>query len=133
MAEAMPTQDDLAVKAEILVEEFLDAFLQHELMNEARDYVERGRNLQMLSSAKLLDTWVTRFECWFKTEGNPRDMDDAAAEIRLRGLEMPYERVARELRALKAGLTWLDPRHYSCQKIHRKINNFIEARNKPMN
>jgi hypothetical protein len=85
MATMIESNGELEKQADNFVEALVDAFLQHELLNEARDYVERGRNLQMLSSAGLLDTWVTRFECWFKTEGNPRDMDDAAAEIRLRG------------------------------------------------
>jgi hypothetical protein len=53
----MPTQDDPELKAEVLVEAFLDAFLQHELMNETRDYIERGRRLQTLSSAGIFNSW----------------------------------------------------------------------------
>jgi hypothetical protein len=62
MATMIESNGELEKQADNFVEALVDAFLQHELLNEARDYVERGRNLQMLSSAGLLDTWVTRFE-----------------------------------------------------------------------
>jgi hypothetical protein len=129
----MPTQDDPELKAEVLVEAFLDAFLQHELMNETRDYIERGRRLQTLSSAGIFNSWVVGFERWFETAGNSRDMDDAAAEIRLRWLKMPYERVKNKIRALRTELASLDPKNRSSPQIHRKINDYLVARSKPKN
>ena len=129
----MPTQDDPELKAEVLVEAFLDAFLQHELMNETRDYIERGRRLQTLSSAGIFNSWVVGFERWFETAGNSRGMDDAAAEIRLRWLKMPYERVKNKIRALRTELASLDPKNRSSPQIHQKINDYLVARSKPKN
>ena len=133
MTKSMPTQDDPELKAEVLVEAFLDAFLQHELMNETRDYIERGRRLQTLSSAGIFNSWVVGFERWFETAGNSRGMDDAAAEIRLRWLKMPYERVKNKIRALRTELASLDPKNRSSPQIHQKINDYLVARSKPKN
>jgi hypothetical protein len=132
MAKTMQTQNKREGSA-ALIEAELDAFLQHELMEEARAYVERRRKMQTLSSAEVVDTWVARFKRWFSTEGNPRNMDDAAAEIRLRGLEMPYERVENEIRAFRAELARLDPENLSSPHIDRKINDYLVARSKPKN
>jgi hypothetical protein len=127
----MPTDNEREENERYLADEFL----QHELMNEARAYIERGRRLQTLSNDEIVNTWVATFERWFgeKTAGNSRDMDDAAAEIRLRGLEMPYERVKNETHALQAELERLDPEDPSSPEIDRKIGDFLEARSKPKN
>jgi hypothetical protein len=86
---AMPTDNEREEN------ELAEEFLQHELMNETRTYIERGRRLQTLSNDEIVNTWVATFGRWFgeKTAGNSQDMDDAAAEIRLRGLEMPYQKI----------------------------------------
>jgi hypothetical protein len=76
--------DDLAIES-----------LQHAQMNETRDYVERGRALASQTDDEVKSVWVAMFEKWFdeKTPENARNMDDAAAELRLRDLEPPYDRV----------------------------------------
>jgi hypothetical protein len=127
----MPTANEREKNEGDLVEEFL----QHELMNETQAYIEHGRRLQTLSNDEILNTWVATFERWLgeRTANNSRDMDDAAAEIRLRGLEMPYERAKNEIRALRAALAALDPEHQSSPQIERKINDYLVARGKPKN
>jgi hypothetical protein len=57
-------------------------------MNNARTYLERG--LKNCSDVELMDLWITAFERWFEQRSpqTGRHMDDAAAEIRLRGLDM---------------------------------------------
>jgi hypothetical protein len=127
----MPTDNE----REEIERDLAEEFLQHELMNETRAYIERGRRLQTLSDDEIVNTWVATFERWFdeKTAVNSRDMDDAAAEIRLRGLEMPYERVKNKTRALRAELAWLDPENPSSPEIDRKISDYLEARRKPKN
>jgi hypothetical protein len=112
-----------------------EEFLQHELMNETRAYLERGRRLETLSNDEIVNTWVATFERWLgeRTTNNSRDMDDAAAEIRLRGLEMPYERVKNETRALRAEWARLDPEHQSSPQIDRKIKDYLVARSRPKN
>src|SRR5258706_4804560 len=69
--------------------------LHHAQMIETRDYVERGRELARQTVDEIKSVWVAMFERWFdeKTAENRRNMDDAAAELRLRDLEPPYDRV----------------------------------------
>jgi hypothetical protein len=127
----MPTANEREKNEGGLAEEFL----QHELMNETRAYIECGRRLQTLSNDEIVNAWVAIFERWFgeRTTKNSRDMDDAAAEIRLRRLAMPYERVKNETRALRAEFARLDPEHLSSPQIDRKINDYLVARSKPKN
>jgi hypothetical protein len=77
-------EDDLAVQ-----------YLHHALMNETREYVLRGRALAEWSDAEVQDLWVATFERWFgeRTTEHQRNNDDAAAELRHRKLEPPYDRV----------------------------------------
>ena len=127
----MPADDE----REKIERDLAEEFLQHELVNEARGYIERGRRLQALSDDEIIDTWVATFERWFdeKTNANSRDMDDAAAEVRLRGLEMPYDRIENKTRVIQADLAGLDPKNPLPPQIDRKISDFIEARSKPKN
>ena len=100
MGRLVSPDDELDPDEEGLAEEFI----HHELMNEARAYVERGRKLQTLTNDEILDTWTALFERRFDSKAAEiaRDMNDAATEIRLRGIEMPYERVKDKTRALEA-------------------------------
>jgi len=68
--------------------ELANEFLTHVLMNETADYVRRGRQHESLQSSDLEDQWVAAVRDVFvhqKAE-RVRDMDDLAAELRLRGL-----------------------------------------------
>jgi hypothetical protein len=126
----MPPENEFDPAEKGLAEEYL----QHVLMNETRAYIERGRVFKSLSAEKVLDTWIAMFERWFgeRTDRNGRDMDDAAAEIRLRGLEMPYDRVKEKTLALQAEVLRRGPEDDS-PEIDRKIDDFLDARRKPKN
>jgi hypothetical protein len=62
---------------------------------ETRSYVERGRALKDLGDEELVNIWVAMVERWFRQRSpqNQRDMGDAAAELRLRDIEVPEERL----------------------------------------
>ena len=67
---------------------------------ETRDYLARGRHFEKLSPDQLNDGWEGAFRRWLSRHGDPRETDDYAAELRLRELELPYERVENELKII---------------------------------
>jgi hypothetical protein len=115
--------DDLAIES-----------LQHAQMNETRDYVERGRALASQTDDEAKNVWVAMFERWFdeKTAENGRNMDDAAAELRLRGLEPPHDRVKAKIDELQAELKRSGPDAFS-EELDKKNDEFLAARAKPKN
>jgi hypothetical protein len=52
----------------------------------------------------MTEGWIIAVRSWLarKDRANERDMDDLAAELRLRGLEPPYDAVEQELADLSA-------------------------------
>ncbi len=115
--------DDLAIE-----------LLQHAQMNETQDYVERGRALASQTDDEVKSVWVGMFERWFdeKTAENRRNMDDASAELRLRDLEPPYDRVKAKTDELQAEIKRLGPDTFS-EELDEEIDEFLEARKKPKN
>ncbi|SRR5271165_7671452 len=67
---------------------------------ETRHYVERGRRFQKLSPEQLNDGWVTAYQRFALQRDNVKEFDDYEAEMRLRKVEPPYERVEIERRKL---------------------------------
>jgi hypothetical protein len=96
-------------------------------MNETRAYIKRGRRLQRSSNEVVLAAWVATFETWYKQRSieNAVANDDAAAELRLRGLEPPYKQVGAEIHALRADI--------ECQgdtppeELVQRIRDFLAA------
>ena len=115
--------DDLAIE-----------LLQHAQMNETQDYVERGRALASQTDDEVKSVWVAMFERWFdkKTAENRRNMDDAAAELRLRDLEPPYDRVKAKTDELQAEIKRLGPDAFS-EELDKENDEFLAARAKPKN
>ena len=115
--------DDLAIE-----------LLHHAQMIETRDYLERGRALASQTVDEIKSVWVAMFERWFdeKTAENRRNMDDAAAELRLRDLEPPYDRVKAKTDELQAEIKRLGPDAFS-EELDEEIDEFLEARKKPKN
>jgi hypothetical protein len=109
-------------------------YLHHALMNETRDYLARGRGLAGSSDQEVRDVWVAAFERWFeqKTDGNARNMDDAAAELRLRELEPPYDRVKAKTEEIQAAIKRLGPDAPS-ETLDQTISEFLVVRSKPKN
>jgi hypothetical protein len=98
-------------------------------MNETRAYIERGRRLDRSSDQDVLDVWVATFERWFehRTIENTQNMDDAAAELRLRGLEEPHEQVRSKIDALRAEMERLGPNAQLEGLDPQRIKDFLAA------
>jgi hypothetical protein len=79
------------------------SFVDNELMKQTAAYVARGRWLEQHSDPAILDIWVATFKNWFKhrTNETANDHDDADAELRLRRLHPPHDRVKEILEAMR--------------------------------
>src|ERR1700736_5553864 len=88
--------------------EYIDAeeYLQHALMNETKAYFDRGRRFANVDVAQLKEKWVVIFKAYFADHNRQQglEMDDLAAELRLRGLDPPFEAVKAEISKLQGAL-----------------------------
>jgi|HubBroStandDraft_4_1064222.scaffolds.fasta_scaffold907797_1 hypothetical protein len=123
-------------------DDLADEFLQSVLMDETGDYVQRGRRFEALPTPHLNEQWVaafrnfvqaatTAFETGDGTNGcETRDMDDAAAELRLRGLDLPLDVVEEEdagaLQRLVQAAGSETP-----ELLDQQIDRFLTDRQKP--
>src|ERR1700674_2229070 len=111
--------------------EFINAeeYLQHVLMNETKAYFDRGRRFEKLEVAQLNEKWVMVFKAYFADHYRQQglDMDDLAAELRLRGLDPPLHAVKRELSKLHGTLARIGP-HASSPEFEQKVSEFLEQR-----
>jgi hypothetical protein len=84
----------------------IHAFLKRRSIEERRDYLANGRRFAPLDVGQLSESWITAVRNWLarKDRTNELTMDDLTAELRLRGLEPPYDAVKRELAARFASL-----------------------------
>src|SRR5215475_633612 len=75
------------------------AFLQHGIREQRRKYLARGRRFIILDVEQLSKSWITAVTNWlaWKDRAAEVTMDDLTAELRLRGIEPPYEAVKQEL------------------------------------
>ncbi len=120
------------------------AILQSALMDEARDYVQRGRRFGALADQQLNAQWVTAFRRFVQAaitareSGKPLDrqdvldVDDAAAELRLRGLDIPVETAEPEAAALRDLVEAIGPDAPS-PTLDQQIEQFLTNRQKPKN
>ena len=109
-----------------------EAYLQHELMNKTKAYLDRGRRFAQLDVTQLADRWIAVFTAYFaqhyRKQGD--EMDDLAAELRLRGLDPPFDAVSAEISKLQGSLKRLGSNAKSSE-LDRKIIDFLEQQRKP--
>ena len=114
--------------------EFIDAeeYLQHVLMNETKAYFDRGRRFAKLGVAELNEKWVVVFKAHFADHKRKQglEMDDLAAELRLRGLDPPFEAVKAEISKMEGALKRKGP-YASSPEFDQKVSEFLEQRSKP--
>jgi hypothetical protein len=122
---AMANDDDRA-DAEVR------AFLQNELMKEAKDYLDRGRRFEKLARAELEAKWVAAFRLFAKQHigDHVTDMEDAHAELRLRGLDIPEEAVKAELEVMRAEIERDGPAS-APPDLRERLDAFRAERDKP--
>ena len=73
-------------------------------MAATQSYLQRGRAFKDLSDEDLRERWAETCREWAKRGMSDRPLayDDADAELRLRGLPLPYGMVEQEMRTLLA-------------------------------
>jgi len=81
----------------------------------------------------VLATWVATFKSWYKQRSIESALanDDAAAELRLRGLEPPYDKVGAEIHALGANVERQGDA--PPQELVQRIRDFLAALREPKN
>ena len=106
-------------------EAIVNAFLQHKGMQETQDYLVRGRRFDKLDVGRLNKDWIIAVRSWLahKHGTKGRMMDDLAAELRLRGLELPYGAVEQEL-ADRSSQTNQAERKRTVREVTRQIGMF---------
>ena len=119
------------------------ALLQSALMDEAGDYLQRGRRFEGVATAQLNEQWTAAFRQFVRVAAgfeagsrtgryDTRDLDDAAAELRLRGLDLPLDAVKDEAGALQRLVQAIGPDAPS-PSLDQKIEQFLAERRKPKN
>ena len=101
-AELMSEQKVLMEKLAERYEALPEVWLQNELLEQTRDYLTRGRRFERLRLDQLNEEWAKAFRQFVRRRIGPhlRDMDDAGAELGLRGEEFPTHLVTAEVEQL---------------------------------
>jgi hypothetical protein len=103
------------------------------LARRTQSYLERGRRLQGLTDAHLASKWVSDFRSWRASRaatddpGNFADLDDIAAELRLRNLEAPYDQVQSEVNAMVLEIERIGPDQPA---VSAKVQQFLDGLSK---
>jgi hypothetical protein len=111
----------------------IDAFLQHTSIGQRRDYLARGRRFGTLDSGQLMESWIIAVRNWLarKDQAAGLTMDDLTAELRLRGLEPPYNAVKQELAARFARINEV-AQNKAAKEFARQIGMFRRENDKPL-
>lgn len=74
-------------------------FLQRRNIEQRRKYLARGRRFVVLDVEQLGKSWIAAVRNWLARKDRAAEvtMDDLSAELRLRGLEPPYEAIKHAL------------------------------------
>ena len=105
-------------------------------MDGTKGYLERGRRLQGLTDEQLATRWIADFRAWLGSRsapddpGNSTEMDDAAAELRLRNVEPPYDQVRDEVKAMVQEVRQAAPDNPA---VSEKVREFLQDLDKPRN
>ena len=107
-----------------------EAMMQSDLMDELSSYLQRGQRFASLTLKELHGRWASAFKQFAAEEHGPhvRDMDDAGAEIRHRGLRLPVHLVSEEFELIRERIRREGP-----DELDEKIDDFFEQLKKPKN
>jgi hypothetical protein len=108
------------------------AFLQRRGIEQRRSYLARGRRFVVLDVGQLSKSWITAVKNWLarKDRASEITMDDLTAELRLRGLEPPYDAVREELATRLARMD--ETQRKAARKFAREIGVFIRESDKSL-
>lgn len=118
------------------------AFLQSTLMGEVRDYLQRGRRFETVATPQLSEKWTVAFRAFVQaavvseagnrpSDHDTQDLDDASAELRLRGFDLPLEAVQHEASVLLELIRTAGPD--MPPSVDQQIDQFLADRKKPKN
>jgi hypothetical protein len=110
----------------------IHAFLQRKSIEQRRNYLARGRRFVILDVEQLSNSWITAVRNWLARKDRSAEvtMDDLTAELRLRGLEPPYEAVKQDLAIRSAGIDEVAQRKIVTE-FARHIGMSVRASGKP--
>lgn len=103
-------------------------------MEEAASYVQRGRRFADVPIEEINAQWVSVVRAFFAdTGGDPTEMSDLGAEIRLRGLLPPEDLVKGEVMAMAVRLKNHRDDPALKEAIGRRVDEILVQRAEPMN
>jgi hypothetical protein len=103
-----------------------DAFMRHQDMEDAADYLTRGRRFQSLAEETLRERWIALLKQWVASRDDylTKELRDLGTEIELRGNKLPVESVERELAAVRRAFEDEDPDSEPSNRMRRRIAEF---------
>jgi hypothetical protein len=109
------------------------AFLQRRSIEQRRNYLARGRRFVILDVGQLSNSWISAVRNWLarKDRASEVTMDDLTAELRLRGLEPPYDAVKQELATCFARMNEGTKRKVG-REFARQVGMFVRESDKPL-
>jgi hypothetical protein len=116
------------------IDAILQAFLDHQAMEETRSYLERGRRFEGLADGDLGKRWAAAFTavCADGDESREADLDDLGAELGLRNLTRPAHLVhPRAMKAAQARVA--NSQHEAFGPVREAIGRFMERMDEPKN
>ena len=130
----MTNQKSLTEKLAERFDALPEAWIQNELFEQTKDYLKRGRRFERLRVDQLNEEWAKAFRQFVRRQASPysHDLDDAGAELRLRGTEFPTHLVTQEVEQLQTFIRRIGPVAPSTEFL-RNFYASISDLNKPMN
>ena len=109
------------------------AFLQRRSIEQRRRYLARGRRFIVLDVGQLSKSWITAVKNWLARKDRASEITiyDLTVELRLRGLEPPYDAVKQALATRFAGMDEAAQRKAG-RKFARDIGMFIRESDKSL-
>src|SRR6478609_1749091 len=112
---------------------FAKAFVVHNEMEQTRAYLERGRRFEHMPVEALNEGWAAAFKLVLlpKDQRRPSDQHDFGAELRLRGLEIPYHLVQDAMNELRQRIR--DNREAARDSLLEDLGRFLDEMDNPKN
>src|SRR2546423_534127 len=88
------------------------SYLQNSTLEQAENYIKRGRSLSKVDAGELKDRWVHAFRRMVaaaqsrqrESNLNRRDRTDIEAELLIRNVDPPYDAVRKAMKALSSAV-----------------------------
>jgi hypothetical protein len=120
--------------------EFALAFVQSTLVDETNDYIQRGRMFQLNTVDELKEAYPEAYRSFVKAyaasqpggAASPPSMqatDDIAAELRCRGLDVPFDSVIDEVAELEKLVRATLPE--TMPALEQKLDDFLADMGQP--